>query len=381
MSVSRWLGWVLLLAGLETRARAADAPAAALEVCGGAGPETLEVVVALATDTTGAVALDETGGALRRAICDWFRDDRWRVRFASRAPASARPSTALRIAIELRSPQSAHLDADGPGGRWTHEVPLPTGLDDAGIEAVAEALHSTTQAQTAPPLVAHAARPAPAPAAPGPAPAHPETDVPELLPAPVSAVGESSASARPRAAGRHLPVHTGLGYQAYARGPEPIMHGPMLHIELDALTSPLTLGASFRAGLFTSATRRTTGFDVRTSGTSLSLDGAASLPITDRLTAHAALGGGVDLVAVAARVNDPQLVRLLPARDTSLRPFAGAEAGLRYRAGAFEVALDGLLRLLFFETEYQLLTPDGPVTLFAPWQLQPGALLELGYVW
>jgi hypothetical protein len=133
--------------------------------------------------------------------------------------------------------------------------------------------------------------------------------------------------------------------------------------------------------LFTSATRRTTGFDVRTSGTSLSLDGAASLPITDRLAARAALGGGVDLVAVAARVNDPQLVRLLPARDTSLRPFAGAEAGLRYRAGAFEIALDGLLRLLFFETEYQLLTPDGPVTLFAPWQLQPGALLELGYVW
>ena len=384
MSIPRcWLGWVLLLVMPAVGARAAE-PAPSLdspapEACGGAGPETLEVLVALAPEAT--PASNESGAALRRAICDWFHDDRWRVRFPSRASASARASTALRVAIELPSPQSARLSADGPRGRWTHDVPLPTGLDDAGIEAVAEALHSTTQAEIAPPLVAHAPRPAAAPAPPQPSPARADPEVPVLQPAPVTTLGELSAAPRRRASGRHLPVHTALGYQAYARGPEPVMHGPMLHIELDALSSALTLGASFRASLFTSATRRTTGFDVRTSGTSLSLGGALSVPLGDRLTARAALGGGVDLVAVAARVNDPELVRLLPDRDTSLRPFAGAEAGLRYRVGAFEVALDGLLRLLFFETEYQVLTPDGPVTLFEPWQLQPGALLELAYIW
>jgi hypothetical protein len=382
VSVRRWLGCVLLLAALETRSGAAEpAPPDAPEACGGAGPETLEVLVKL--DATGTLAPSDTDSALRRAICDWFREDRWRVRFSSRAPETARAPSALRIAIELPSPHSARLNADGPGGRWTHDVPLAAGLDDAGVEAVAEALHSTTQAELAPPLVAPA-RPAAAgtaAAAPEPAAARADPDVPLLQPAPVTAAGEPSAAPQARASGRHLPVHTALGYQAYARGPEPVMHGPMLHIELDALSSALTLGASFRASLFTSATRRTTGFDVRTSGTSLSLGGAASVALDDRLRARAGLGGGVDLVAVAARVNDPELVRLLPDRDTSLRPFAGAEAGLRYRAGPFEVALDGLLRLLFFETQYQVLTPDGPVTLFQPWQLQPGALLELAYVW
>jgi hypothetical protein len=377
----RWWG-ALLLAGLNvgTAARAAGpappgAPTA-LESCGGSGPERLEIVVAAPRD---ALAPDTSATLeLRRAICDWFRDDRWHVRFSSGTP-ERRGGASLRIVLELTA-AAARMQADGLRGRWTHDVPLVAGLDETGVEAVAEALHSAVQAELAPPIVARpsALRSSAAPRTTLATPA--DAAPPPLEPAPVTAVGERRAAQRPHVEGHHLPVHTALGYQLYARGPEPSMHGPALHIEVDALPWAVTLGAYFRASLFTSATRRVTGFDVRSSGASLSLGAAASAPVAG-LTLRAALGGGLDLVAVAARVNDPELVRLLPARDTSPRPFIGAEAGVRYRAGAFEIALDALLRMLAFDSQYQLLTPNGPVALLQPWQVQPGALLELGYVW
>jgi hypothetical protein len=52
------------------------------------------------------------------------------------------------------SRHAARLYADAPRGRWVHDCPLEAGLDDAGVEAIAEALHSAAQAaisETTPP--------------------------------------------------------------------------------------------------------------------------------------------------------------------------------------------------------------------------------------
>ena len=54
---------------------------------------------------------------------------------------------------------------------------------------------------------------------------------------------------------------------------------------------------------------------------------------------------------------------------------------MRHRMGSFELGVDARLRLLWQDTPNQILTPDGAVTVLDPWRLQPGALIELGYVW
>lgn len=339
--------------------------------------------------------------ALRSAVCDWFREDGWQVRFTSQASSpeaapSPMPSRSLRITVELSSNELARLYADIGRERGVHDVALQAGLDDAGVEAIAEALHSVAQAASAEalPPVSGAARarssrssgstPAPAPPASeraAPAAAASAPGDPALPRAVASnAAGELASGALPAVQGKHHPVHTGLGYQAYARGPEPLMHGPALHIEMDALARGVTLGAYVRANLFSSAARRKAGFDVRSNGASLSLGGAASVALAP-ITARAGLGGGLDLVALDVRVTDPALARLLPERDAAPRPFIGSELGVRYRFGGFEVALDALLRLLLFETRYEALEDARKVTLFRPWQLQPGGLIELAYVW
>jgi hypothetical protein len=158
------------------------------------------------------------------------------------------------------------------------------------------------------------------------------------------------------------------------------MHGPALHLELDALSRPVRLAGFFRGSAFTSGTRRSSGFAVSTSGVSLSLGAAAGLSIAG-IGLRAAASSGVDLVDLDVRVVDPTLVRSVPERRVAPRPFSGLEAGVRYDIGAFELACDALVRLLWADTRYQVRDGERRLTVFRPWQLQPGAVLELGYVW
>jgi hypothetical protein len=397
-------GWrvaLLLALGRAELVSAEQPPPRAAETLAscGSGKASLEVVmVGLERASEGGQTLELARAmpALRSAVCDWFREDAWQVRFGSQAsaPEPAQPMSArsLRITLELPSNQLARLVADTGRGRGVHDVALSAGLDDAGVEAIAEALHSVAQAASAeavPPVsgaaVARSSRgsgstPPPARESAAPAAAPPPGDRASSQAVPSSAAGELAKGALPRVQGKHYPVHTGLGYQAYARGPEPLMHGPALHIEMDALSAGVTLGAYVRAHLFSSGARREAGFDVRSSGASLSVGAAASVALAP-ITARAGLGAGLDLVALDVRVSDPALARLLPEHEAAPRPFIGGELGVRYRFGGFELGLDALLRLLLFETRYEALEAARTVTLFRPWQLQPGGLIELAYVW
>jgi hypothetical protein len=383
------------LASREASA-ARDAPAppprAALAPCG-AGREPLAVVLLVpappaAAPTRGAL------GALRDAICDWFQGDRWSVSFSQQAALSDPNVRHLRLSLELRSSaadrpslDTARLHIDTASGRSVHDVPLQSGLDDAGIEAIAEALHSTAQAASAeapPPARADAlATPALEPkldARPASASSTASAAVPPLHDDGTSDRASSARAPGPVTSGRHFPMHTALGYQAYARGAEPFMHGPALHVELDVLSHAFTLAGYFRASAFTSGTRRSAGFAVRSSGASLSLGAAASLPI-GAASLRAAASSGVDLVALDVRVIDPELVRSIPDRKVAPRPFSSLEAGVRYSLGSFELAADALLRWLWADTQYQVRAGERRLIVFQPWQLQPGALVELGYVW
>ncbi len=89
----------------------------------------------------------------------------------------------------------------------------------------------------------------------------------------------------------------------------------------------------------------------------------------------------MDLIALDVRVIEPALVRSVPDRRVTPRPFSGLEAGVRYGLGSFELAVDALVRWLWVDTPYQVRDGERALTVFQPWQLQPGAVLELGYIW
>jgi hypothetical protein len=375
-SVHATLGALLLAQLVSARAAHALPPeprAAALAPCG-AGEDPLEIVM-LPPPSPASLAPDAAiPRSLRDAVCDWFRDDRWSVSFSQRAALPEPSARGLRLSLELRV-DLARLHIDTTSGRSVHDVPLGSGLDDAGVEAVAEALHSATQATSVE--------------------LHPGSEAAPSA-SPSSASGVSTAAARdeatpdggsnsvrassPATRGRQFPVHTALGYQAYARGAEPFMHGPALHVELDALSRAVTLAGYFRAAAFTSGTRRSGGFAVGSSGVSLSLGAAASLPVGG-VSLRAAAGSGVDLIALDVRVIEPTLVRSVPDRHVAPRPFSGLEAGVRYGLGSFELAADALVRWLWVDTPYQVRDGERALTVFQPWQLQPGAVLELGCIW
>lgn len=348
----------------------------------GAGEAPLEIVLLMPP----ASRVEVAAAPLRDASCDWFRDDHWTVSFSqSTALPEPSPPRGLRLTLELASLERARLHVDAPHGRWVHDVLLESGLDDAGVEALAEAFHSTAEAASVeldprhssavPSGSSSPARSNAQAAAAMPPPAPSAADLP-----PSSAAHDPARITGARGEGRHLPVHTALGYQAYVRGPEPFMHGPAVHVELDAVSLPVSGSAFFRASAFASGTRRASGFAVRSSGASFSLGAAASVPIGG-ITARAAASAGVDLVALDVRVIDRTLVRSLPDRRVPPRFFNGVEAGVRWHLGSFELAFDALARLLWNDTSYQVLDGQRALTLFQPWRLQPGAVLELGYIW
>lgn len=398
-SVRATLGALLLAQLVPAHAAHALPPeprAAALAPCGD-GKGRLEIVM-LPPPSPASLAPDAAIlRALRDAVCDWFRDDRWSVSFSQQAALPEPSARGLRLSLELRV-ELARLHIDTTSGRSVHDVPLASGLDDAGVEAVAEALHSAIQAASvelhpgseATPSASFSSERAHALATPARASAaEPPSASPSSTPG-VATAGRDEATpdggatrvraSRAAARGRQFPVHTALGYQAYARGAEPFMHGPALHVELDALSRAVTLGGSFRASAFTSGARRSGGFAVGSRGVSLSLGAAATLPIGG-VSLRAAASSGVDLIALDVRVIEPTLVRSVPDRRVAPRPFSGLEAGVRYGLGSFELAVDALVRWLWVDTPYQVRDGERALTVFQPWQLQPGAVLELGYIW
>ena len=386
-------------------------PGRELGSCGGSGPDSLVLTLSRIPEEA----------ALRSAICDWFSDEPWRVRFlsvGSELPRAERASAGeLRVTILLASESSAQLNVTAPGrgagstpARWLERVPLHDGLDEVGIEVLAQTLHSTAQASLArafvpapPPPAPPVARPAvadaaaadaithaspivvsavvaavePAGAPPVPA-AAPEPSTPEAqLIAPADEAHARADFAPYPARARH--VHSALGYQFYARGGEPLTHGPALRLELDWLSRTVVLGSFVRTALFTSTPAQSGGVEIGLEGMGVGAGLAASLPWQHWL-GRLALGTNLDLINLGVNVHDTDTLRSLGGR-TRPRVFLTAETGIAARLGRFEIGTEGLLRWQTSSSHYDVLEGGQPHTLVRAWRLQPGAALEVAYVW
>jgi hypothetical protein len=338
-------------------------------------------------------------------------------------------------ALRARERCPSSTQRSGPQRRGTRRAPrrrarfvqIEAGFGDASVEAIAQALHSVAQAtdasddppgdassearsaarsppsprQRTPPTRANASAAAKAPARlenpqraglepiadrspplPGGPPARASgAEAPgagNVLPSPDAATPSNARHAP--ASGRPVSVLTGLGYLMFLRGEEPLLHGPVLRIELDGAVGAASLGGYFSGVLFTSAEKQLPLLVVQTSGVSLGA-GVSLRSSFSELGVRAGLGGGVDLVTLDTVVRDPTALRLLPDRRARPRGFLSGDIAGTYRLGAVELELAALLRWQLLHTSYQASDGDDVLVLFEPWRLQPGLSAGAAYVW
>jgi hypothetical protein len=329
---------------------------------------------------------------LRRAVCDWFRDEPWSVTFLSEdraLPRAEEPAQGeLLVTIFPLSADTAQLNITAPGrspdwrtARWLERVELRNAFDDVDIEVIAQTLHSTAQATLSRAHVPPSGpRTAPAPSSTDlqPLPAQLSTEEPLLRPVRPTA-GEIDAPSR-AGYGLPLPVHTAIGYHFHARGDEPVTHGPSLRIELDWLSRSVVLGSYVRTSLFTSPRSRAEGVELGLNGIGLGAGLAASVSST-RWTGRWAVGSSVDLLGLDVGVVDAAASRSLGGGRPRPRFFATGEAGISRRFARVEVGLTGLLRWQTSASYYEVLENGEAHTILRAWRLQPGAALEVAYVW
>lgn len=324
----------------------ASAAADAADECGAGNGSAPQVRVTLA-----ALAEPER---VQRSICDWFASEPWRVTFVT-ADSGAR-GPALSVVVRLRAPREAELVFDdGSGAPERRELALPRGLDETGLEIIAQVIHSSAEAYGER-TTARA----------------PATVVDE----PFAAAG--AAAPHTRAADSSLSLNLSAGFHAYARGPEPTTFGPGALAELGWQLRDITLGVYARAALWTSATQQSSELELSLRGATA--QGGASLShALGSFVARAALGAGADFARVDVRVRDADEVRRLPFSSRA-RPFVAGELGLQRRVWRLDVGASALVRWQLLASHYQVQDEEGLRTILRPWRLQPGALIEIGHV-
>jgi hypothetical protein len=142
----------------------------------------------------------------------------------------------------------------------------------------------------------------------------------------------------------------------------------------------VVLGSYVRTSLFTSSLARAEGVELGLNGIGLGAGLAASLP-SARWTGRIALGSSVDLLGLNVGVVDETATRSLGGGRPRPRFFATSEAGVSRRFDRVEVGLTGMLRWQTSASYYEVLENDQPHTILRAWRLQPGAALEVAYVW
>jgi hypothetical protein len=134
-----------------------------------------------------------------------------------------------------------------------------------------------------------------------------------------------------------------------------------------------------RSAWFTSTPARSGGVAISLDGIDVGAGLSASLPWKQWL-ARLALGTNLDLIELGVNVNDTTRLRSISGRPRP-RVFLTAETGIGARLGRIEIGAAGLLRWQTSASHYDVLEGGQPHTLVRAWRLQPGAALELAYVW
>ncbi len=267
------------------------------------------------------------------------------------------------------------------------DVPLDQGLDELGLERIAQVIHASSLAlwhgseqsprneveQRLEQLTA--TEPASEPArewsdVPGPDDPEPAAPAPRESSEPVTPSGTASRADRPPGAPSPSPaVRVALGYGATTRGPEGLAHGPQLDLALLTGTQPLGVGGTLSARYLLPIEAEAEHLAISTTGVRLRAGAASHWTAAERLAFETAVTGGVDVIAYEAR--STAQVRTLP-RETEARPVVAVQIGFRVPARDWSLAGAATLDVQLLRTHYDIARAGGPDRVLEPFTAQPG---------
>ena len=344
------------------------------------------VTIKLVGDAGEAAALEER-------VLSWFRQQGTLTE--SRRQSTLDPQSffspqepGVQIWIVLQLPASVRLlfavqDEEQNAPRYlVRDVALDSGLDEIGLEQVAQVVNLSTMALWAGNLggsrqeveteLGVQSTPTPAPA---PSPTTATTPLLEHTPTEPFDAGSSPKEPRPDQRG---PLDIGFEYAARWAGPEGVLQGPGATLGVLFLRRSFELGARLHAQLFLPREVEHSGITLRLRGATFGLGVSLAQPISERISVTSELGAGLDLAEYSVvSVSDPSL----QASETSfeVRPLGYASLGVRADLGPVRVGGAALLAVQMLRTHYDISEGDQRSELFAPWVVQPG--LVAGVTW
>ncbi len=165
-----------------------------------------------------------------------------------------------------------------------------------------------------------------------------------------------------------------------SRGEEPLAWGPGLSGALAWPAAGLQWGVLLRAHYLVPSTTTHERVEFEFSGFS-GYAGPLLVHRAEHFAFQLSAGAALDRITLQSRSGEASLqsVNVGP----SVRPALGAEAGFFWTPGTARIGLTAFLRWQLRKTQYEVAGPVGELAggsrqLFAPAQLQPGVMLELG---
>jgi hypothetical protein len=344
------------------------------------------VTIKLVGDAGEAAALEER-------VLSWFRQQ-------GTITESSRQSTldpqavfspqepGVQIWIVLQLPASVRLlfavqDEEQNAPRYlVRDVALDGGLDEIGLEQVAQVVNLSTMALWAGNLGGSRQEvetelgvqsPPTTTTTPTPTTTTTTTTPLEHTPTEPFDAGTSREKSRPDERG---PLAVGFEYAARWAGPEGVLQGPGATLGVLFLRPSFELGARLHAQLFLPREVEHSGVTLRLRGATFGLGGSLAQPMSERVSVTSELGAGLDLIEYGViSVSDPSLEA--SGNSFEVRPLAYASLGVRGDLGPVRLGGAALLAVQMLRTHYDISEGDERSELFAPWMVQPGLVADV----
>jgi hypothetical protein len=176
---------------------------------------------------------------------------------------------------------------------------------------------------------------------------------------------------------RSVKLRPAIGYGLRWRGQLGMAHGPAVGLGLFSVGGRLELGGQVRGQWLLPAQPEEHGIALDLRGYACSLGLTLGYRATDRVTATAEFGPSLDVIR--RRTRSVPSGYTTTAGDVKLRPATFLAFGARMDFGPASLAAAFATTAQWYHTRYQYLDAPRPKTLFTAWIVQPGLWVELSW--
>jgi hypothetical protein len=261
---------------------------------------------------------------------------------------------------------SLEAGAEQPPRYLASDVALAHGLDEVGMEQVAQVVYLSTMALWEG-RVETASR------------QEMERQLGETRWASEPRPPIARAHARParHPARRSLEFRPGLGYGARWRGPLGMAHGPAAALGLSSVGDRTEFGGRVGGQWLLPTHPERQGIELDLRGYACSLGLTLGYRATGRVTATAEIGPSLEIISRRTRSVPSGTAKV--AGDVKLRPATFLALGARADLETASLGVAFVTTAEWYRTRYQYLDDTGPETLLGAWIVQPGLSAELSW--